>query len=95
MDKSLHLPASGAFNFFSPMRLISLITDSLMVMVTRFLGAMYKHLKHITPHKFPRYCPRLTHNHIFEEMNVAKAAQVSKLLYNIKNFQDMALPRNK
>ena len=42
--------------------------------------------------QFPRYCPRLTHNHVylqaFKEMNVAKAAQVSKLLYNIKNFQE-------
>ena len=46
--------------------------------------------------QFPTYCPRLTHNHVYlqaiKEMNVAKAAQVSKLLYNIKNFQDMALP---
>ena len=45
--------------------------------------------------QFRRYCPRLTHNHVylqaFKEMNVAKAAHVSKLLYNIRNFLDMAL----
>ena len=45
--------------------------------------------------QFPRYCPRLTHNHVylqaFKEMNVAKAAHVSKLLYNIRDFLDMAL----
>ena len=53
-------------------------------------------LKAYNPSQFPRYCPRLTQSHVclqaLKEMNGAKAAQVSKLLYNIKNFQDMALP---
>ena len=39
--------------------------------------------------QFPRYRPGLTHNHeylqAFKEMNVAKAAYVSKLLYNIRD----------
>ena len=46
--------------------------------------------------QFPTYCPTLKYSHVYlqalKEMNVAKAVQVSKLLYNVKNFQDMALP---
>ena len=39
--------------------------------------------------QFPTYCPRLTYSHVYLQ---ALKGIMSKLLYNVKNFQDMALP---